>query len=115
MHPNDDDNMVPVDGPDKGEGKVDDGHEMIQHQLDTLKESADALLEHLAQCECSPDQAAAVKKKITLATESLASALDVASGGPDEHETKPEAGSDSPDEHDDGSGFMVTIEKRLSK
>jgi len=111
MHPNDDDNMVPVDGG----GKVDDGHEMVQHQLNTLKESADALLEHLAQCECPHDQSEEVKKKIALATESLDSARDAVSGSHDEGETKPEAGSDSPEEHDGGGGFMITIEKRLSK
>jgi len=115
MHPNDDNregNMVPVDGPDKGEGKVDDGHEMVQHQLNTLKESADALLEHLAQCECPHDQAEEVKKKIALATESLDSARDAVSGSHDEGETG-ERGSH--DEHDDGSGFMVMVEKRMAK
>jgi hypothetical protein len=117
MHPNDDNkkgNMVPVDAPEnKGEkpegGKVDEGHEMVQHQLNNLKQNVDTLLEHMSQCDCPHVQEEEVKKKITLATDYLDSARDyvMSSHGDGEH--------DEHDEHDDGGGFMVAIEKRLSK
>lgn len=111
--------MVPVDAPEnKGEkpegGKVDDGHQMIQHQLTNLKENVEVLLEHLSQCNCPHVQEEEVKKKIILAADYLDSARDYVfsshgEGGDKDH------GDDHHDEHDDGGGFMATVEKRLSK
>ena len=111
-----DDNLVPVDAPEnKGHssgGFVDDSHQMIQHQLINLKQNVDVLLEHLSQCNCPHVQEEEVKKKIILAADYLDSARDYVfsshgDGETDEH--------DSPDEHDDGGGFMVTVEKRLTQ
>ena len=102
--------LVPVDAPEnKGQpsGQIDDSHEMVQHQLNNLKQNVDTLLEHMSQCDCPHVQEEEVKKKITLATDYLDSARDyvMSSHGDGEH-----------DEHDDGGGgFMVAIEKRLSK
>ena len=124
MHPHDDNkkgDMVPVDAPEnKGAapegGKVDDGHKMVMHQLTNLKQNAEALLEHMSQCECPHVREEWVKKKITLATDYLDSARDYVfsshgEGGDKDH------GDDHHDEkeHDDGGGFMVVIEKRLSQ
>tara|TARA_B100000287_G_scaffold124217_1_gene116166 strand:+ start:438 stop:806 length:369 start_codon:yes stop_codon:yes gene_type:complete len=110
--------MVPVDAPeakgmspDKHEGhKMDDGHKMVQHQLTNLKQNAEALLEHMSKCECPHIEEEWVKKKITLATDYLDSARDYVFSG---HEKGHD--SDHAEEHDDGGGFMVVIEKRLSQ
>ena len=110
--------MVPVDAPEnKGAapegGKVDDGHEMVQHQLTNLQQNAEALLEHMSKCECPHIEEEWVKKKITLATDYLDSARDYVfssheKGHDNDHAEEPDK------EPDDGSGFMVMIEKRLS-
>ena len=110
--------MIPVDAPEnKGAapegGKVDDGHEMVQHQLTNLQQNAEALLEHMSKCECPHIEEEWVKKKITLATDYLDSARDYVFSGHEKGHDNDHA--EEPDkEPDDGSGFMVMIEKRLS-
>ena len=85
-------------------GKVDEGHQMLQHQLTNLKQNVETLLAHLSQCNCPHVQEEETKKKIILAADYLDSARDyvMSSHGGGEH-----------DEHDDGGGFMDSIEKRI--
>lgn len=105
--------MVPVDAPENKGGKVDDGHKMVQHQLTNLQQNAEALLEHMSKCECPHIEEEWVKKKITLATDYLDSARDYVFSGHEKGHDNDHA--EEPDkEPDDGSGFMVMIEKRLS-
>ena len=116
--------MIPVDAPeakgmspDKHEGhKMDDGHKMVMHQLTNLKQNAEALLEHMSACSTDHMQEEWVKKKITLATDYLDSARDYVFSGHEKGHDK-DHGDDHHDEkeHDDGGGFMVMIEKRLSQ
>ena len=86
------------------------------HQLTNLKQNAEALLEHMSQCECPHVREEWVKKKITLATDYLDSARDYVFSSHGEGGDKAH-GDDHHDEkeHDDGGGFMVMIEKRLSQ
>ena len=116
--------MVPVDSPDakgmspdKHEGhKMGDDHKMIMHQLTNLKQNAEELLDHLSHCSTNHMEEGWIKKKITLATDYLDSARDyVMSGHEKDHGEKPAEEHHDEKEHDDGSGFMVMIEKRLSK
>jgi hypothetical protein len=99
--------LVPVDAPEnKGhpsDGFVDDSHQMIQHQLNNLKQNVDALLEHLSQCACPHVQEEEIKKKIILAADYLDSARDyvMSSHG---------GGEMGPAEDD---GFLVMVEKHM--
>jgi len=96
--------LVPVDAPEnKGQpsGQIDDSHEMMQHQLNNLKQNVDTLLEHMSQCDCPHIQEEEVKKKITLATDYLDSARDYVMSS---------HGGDSGAEND---GFLVMVEKHM--
>jgi len=119
----DDKNMVPVDAPEnkgfapanKGQasgGFVDDSHQMVQHQLNNLKENVDALLEHLSQCNCPHVQEEEVKKKIILAADYLDSARDYvfsSHGGNDVGGNDVEEGAHG----NKNDGFVAVVEKRM--
>ena len=103
-----DDNMVPVDSPEAKGGKVDDGHQMVLHQLNNLHQNACELLKHLSECTTDHLQEEWVKKKIILATDYLDSVRDyvMSSHGKEMNDDKPDPAT---------GGFMVMIEKRMGE
>tara|TARA_R100000664_G_C2758592_1_gene147612 strand:- start:4053 stop:4439 length:387 start_codon:yes stop_codon:yes gene_type:complete len=117
--------MVPVDAPEAkgmspdkhGGHKMDEGHKMVMHQLNNLHQNACDLLEHLAGCSTPHLEEEWVKKKITLAADYLDSVRDyvMSSHGKEKMMGSDYGKEEMQPEHDDGGGFMVVIEKRLSQ
>lgn len=99
--------LVPVDAPEnKGHpsgGQIDESHQMLQHQLNNLKQNAETLLEHLSQCACPHVQEEEIKKKIILAADYLGSARDFVMSSHGGSEMGPA----------DNDGFLVMVEKHM--
>jgi len=99
--------LVPVDAPEnKGQasgGQINESHQMLQHQLNNLKQNAETLLEHLSQCTCPHVQEEETKKKIILAADYLDSARDYVMSS--------HGGETGPADND---GFLVMVEKHMA-
>jgi len=88
-------------------GQVDEGHEMVIHQLTNAHQNACALLKHFAECSTPHHEEEWIKKKIILATDYLDSVHDYVFSSHEEGMGKV---------HNDASedGFLVMVEKSMT-